>query len=362
MIRSEITTNGSKKRVYDALMGMLRQAILSGDLAPGVALASEHELAQKHGISRMSVRQALQNLEQDALILRKPGKGWFVRDPSGVERPVHECFVDIGLDIGLDNPWYGARIAAGIKSGSFPGSECRLVLLNPGEFDRLRSDWVDGAVLAGVEQLQECHRLFDLLEGKGITPVLFNRISERENVSYVSVNYRRESELAVRSLIAAGRRRIGVVTGSIGTADFCNAPRYRGYCDAMGQTVEEAAKSTYFVTDDSAALAGVTQFIREFNPDAIFVTYGFIAPLVLRAAINLNRQLPDELQILCFDDISHLAPVFPGSFQYVEMPLERMARDAAEFIAARAAGTAGRQPLKKMYQARLADMRDLRIH
>lgn len=309
----------------------------------------------------MSVRQALQCLEDEALIIRKPGKGRFVRDLSAESVHAANHFVNIGLDIGYDLPWYGARIAAGIKSGHFSDRDCRLVLLNPSEFERLHNDWVDGAVLAGVADIEECHRLSQLFYNKGITSVLFNRVSEREKVNYVAVNYRREAELAVKALLRAGHRRIGVVTGRILPADVCGNPRYRGYCDALGISVEEARQSTYFVTDDNAALAGITEFLREYRPDALFVTYGFIAPQALRAGLALNLRLPEDLQVLCFDDISHLAPVFPGSFQYVEMPLERMSREAAEYIAAQAAGRGDGACLKKLYQARLVDTSELRL-
>jgi GntR family transcriptional regulator len=59
---------------------------------PGQQLPSENELAAQLGISRPTLREALRNLEQEGLILRKHGVGTFVapgyeqRLESGLER------------------------------------------------------------------------------------------------------------------------------------------------------------------------------------------------------------------------------------------------------------------------------------
>jgi GntR family transcriptional regulator len=56
----------------------LRGQITRGVFAPRQRLDSESQLMQRYGVSRITVRQALQTLEQQGLIIKVAGKGSFV--------------------------------------------------------------------------------------------------------------------------------------------------------------------------------------------------------------------------------------------------------------------------------------------
>jgi GntR family transcriptional regulator len=68
--------------LYYQLQELLKEQIESGVWAPGEALPSEPELARRHGISRVVVRQALAILEDDRQIVRIKGRGTFVAQPK----------------------------------------------------------------------------------------------------------------------------------------------------------------------------------------------------------------------------------------------------------------------------------------
>jgi GntR family transcriptional regulator len=71
--------DGSKaRRVYL----LLRDEILGGHLAPGDSLPGELKLAEMHGVSRVTIRRALDGLESDGLIERRAGSGTSVRAPG----------------------------------------------------------------------------------------------------------------------------------------------------------------------------------------------------------------------------------------------------------------------------------------
>ncbi|MFP6890523.1 MAG: GntR family transcriptional regulator, partial [Nitrospinota bacterium] len=59
---------------------LLRRQIELGDLAPGMKLPKELELAEMFGVSRVPVRQALSMLVSDGLLKRSRGHGTFVTD------------------------------------------------------------------------------------------------------------------------------------------------------------------------------------------------------------------------------------------------------------------------------------------
>ena len=62
------------------LSSRIRQRIESGDLSIDEKLPSENELAEKFDVSRVTVRRALQTLENEDLIYRCQGLGSFVKD------------------------------------------------------------------------------------------------------------------------------------------------------------------------------------------------------------------------------------------------------------------------------------------
>jgi DNA-binding GntR family transcriptional regulator len=65
-------------RLVDIAMASLRQAIIVGELAPGQRLV-ESSLAAKLKISRGPLREALQFLEQEGLVVTLPRRGRFVQ-------------------------------------------------------------------------------------------------------------------------------------------------------------------------------------------------------------------------------------------------------------------------------------------
>jgi GntR family transcriptional regulator len=66
---------------------LLKERIISGALPPGEKLPSEPSLAASHGLSRVTIRRALDGLSREGLITRQPGSGTFVMQP-GSPKPV----------------------------------------------------------------------------------------------------------------------------------------------------------------------------------------------------------------------------------------------------------------------------------
>jgi GntR family transcriptional regulator len=94
---------------YARIIDQIEQAIAAGDLAPGDRLPPERALAEEHGVSRMTVRQALQALESRGLLRRAIGRN----GGSFVERPKVER--DLGTFSGLSEQLARQGVAAGAR-------------------------------------------------------------------------------------------------------------------------------------------------------------------------------------------------------------------------------------------------------
>src|SRR5574341_1376754 len=68
--------------LYRQIKDHLDEMILAGGALPGSRLPSEKELQDQLGVSRITVRQAMQQLEAEGKVVRVPGKGTFVLAPK----------------------------------------------------------------------------------------------------------------------------------------------------------------------------------------------------------------------------------------------------------------------------------------
>lgn len=69
---------GASTPLYLQLKDAVASDIRAGDLKPGDRVGSESELERRHGVSRITVRQALKALVQEGALYRVPGKGTYV--------------------------------------------------------------------------------------------------------------------------------------------------------------------------------------------------------------------------------------------------------------------------------------------
>ena len=65
---------------YRIIKTAILDAIESGEMKPGSQVPSENQLAQQHGVSRMTARRALSEMVDEGILMRSQGIGTFVSD------------------------------------------------------------------------------------------------------------------------------------------------------------------------------------------------------------------------------------------------------------------------------------------
>jgi len=84
-------------RLYEQIVQQIEESIVKGDLKPGDQLPAERDLAQRFGVSRTAVREAVKALREKGLVEAYSGRGTFITD--GTTQAVRQS-LDLMVKIG----------------------------------------------------------------------------------------------------------------------------------------------------------------------------------------------------------------------------------------------------------------------
>ena len=86
----------SEEPLHSQISRQIREEILGGQLVTGASLASIRALARNNKVSVITVQRAYEDLEREALVVSRRGKGFFVNAISDVEKQemARERFLD----------------------------------------------------------------------------------------------------------------------------------------------------------------------------------------------------------------------------------------------------------------------------
>lgn len=71
--------------MYSQIREIIRRRVLDGSYAPHSQVPSESQMMEAFGVSRITVRQALADLQKEGLIFKVAGKGSFVAKPKAFQ-------------------------------------------------------------------------------------------------------------------------------------------------------------------------------------------------------------------------------------------------------------------------------------
>lgn len=123
---------------YNAAARHIEQQIRDGDLAAGTRILGERELAKVIGVSRVTLRRALNELKDRGILVSDEAKGWFVAPPTVSEQNVLRSFTEVAAARGLG---CGSRvIRKAVRPASFEETEILQLMAGAEVFclDRVR--------------------------------------------------------------------------------------------------------------------------------------------------------------------------------------------------------------------------------
>jgi GntR family transcriptional regulator, arabinose operon transcriptional repressor len=304
-------TDSAVKRVplRTQVIELLRKEVTR--TAPGTRLDTEPQLAQRLGVSLLTVREALGALAHEGMILRQQGRGTFVADRSLIP-PVSQVAAVIAVYVEIDigharaSPYF-VQVAQHLRA-ALAASETP---------NRL---YVGFTPPHGAEPAEPtCREFLDDVQRGAISAVCFigcpswpHLMAELKTRGIVlmsdhhpeAVIVAPDSEgrvgTAVNHLVANGRRRLACLSHER-TPQGRDANRFREILAARGLTVEDRHIMTG--RDPLDPTAGAEQ-IRALwsvpgpHPDGLFIDDDFLVPSAARALAELGIAIPDELRVV----------------------------------------------------------------
>jgi LacI family transcriptional regulator, galactose operon repressor len=192
-----------------------------------------------------------------------------------------------------------------------------LILCNTDEDETKQGDYlnvllqkrVDGFVFVPARSTPESVRL---IQAQNVPVVVLDRRIPEIEVDVVRSDSEGGAYELVKHLLRLGHRRIAALAGpeTISTS----SERVAGYRRAMAETDQSAGAELVFYGDFNQesgycmaqqALAAVPQ------PTAFFAANNFIAIGAFRAVRETGLRVPDDVALVCFDDVPHWLLIDP---------------------------------------------------
>jgi GntR family transcriptional regulator, arabinose operon transcriptional repressor len=311
-----LLNKGTSVALYRQLADALKQQFRDSELPDGARIPTEFDLAEKYGVSRGTVRQALRLLEEDGLIERVPGVGTFLRGEVPDAR--QENTRRIGIIVPFIEDEYRIDILVGVESvAKYRGYQVVFHYSNENldeekaDIERMLNAQVAGFIIFPVSNVVSDDAILDLYKMK-IPFVLVDRYFPDLDCDYVVSDNREGGYRAVEHLILAGHHEIGFIYHP--QADFRTTSvfdRYLGYRKALEVyhidfqedwqvTIEDSLAGT---KDEDSLLPYIAYLQLEQRPRAFFTVNDITAISLLAAAARLGIKVPDDLAVVGFDNL-----------------------------------------------------------
>lgn len=342
-ITSPLPARGSA----EALRHQLIEHLLRTSPAVGERFLSDHELARIAGLSRPTVRRALDELHRQGWIERRQGLGTFIGPRAGMSThlrdrvsPSSRAGVRLALlihqlgDLGHD--WYAAGVLSGIdEAADEAGVSIELLGDRDGDVKSISRRLLQTRphVLAftappprNVMLIGEARRLDIRCIGTGAFLAALG-------IPSVCEDGRAGAAAAVNHLIERGHRSIALVLAQYPTPWVFQ--RRDGYFDGLTAVgIEPDERMVLWLSGDDDERTQAEEFRRFLDrrhPTAVLFGRGGLARALSPLISSGQLRVPQDLSIVTFDQRPDL-PSWLGGVQptTIELPLRAMGRRLAE--------------------------------
>jgi DNA-binding LacI/PurR family transcriptional regulator len=307
---------------YRLIYEDLYSAIKAGSLKPGDRLPSETELGERYNTSRITVAKAVNELQLQSLVSRRPGSGTHVLAPAISSGHVFGLLIpDLGRTDIFEPICHGMLQSPLSKAhsllwGHFTGDAAQQEKEAEHLCQKYVAQKVSGVFFAPLEFTPERDlvnkRIVSALDRAGIQVVLLDRCyapyPTRSKYDLVGIDNRRAGFLITQHLLLHGVKRLAFVAKPMPSSTVL--ARIAGYREALlanGNNLQQ----DLVCRGDPEDPKFIQKMLKERKPDAIVCANDFTAARVMSGLANHGVRVPEEIRIVGFDDVKYagLLPV-----------------------------------------------------
>lgn len=303
--------------LYKEIYNDLKKSIENSVYPVATQLPTDSQLTEKYGVSKITIKKAMDLLKKDNLISRKPRKGTFVisRSTSGTQESTQNKIVTIGVIITDFNEYFGNELLKSMIDHNHETINC-IIKISKGDSEKeetlinqLISQGVDGLVLIPASSDYFSSKLLELISSN-FPLVLVDRMMDQIPACNVSIDNKSAAYDLTKHLIDSGHRQIGIITANKKLST--NEDRVEGFINAHLKYNLSINQSQ--LLDNMQSMAPESnrkpeedvKIIKDFlinNPNltALFAGEYAIALLIKQAIEEMGYSIADDYSIACFD-------------------------------------------------------------
>lgn len=342
--------------LYKKVIRYVTDLIKQHSLEPNYKLPSEKQLEMKLGVSNITVKNALNKLEADGLVVRYQGKGTFINTmltQPELEMPIYNIMICL---VAL-NSHFIREILLGISD------MCRAKSMNFYCFQSFNSLKQETKLIKNLETLDYDGMIIYPSDGNyynkdliklcmdNYPTVILDREVQGINVSFVTSNHYKLTFDAVTGLIDAGYKKIAIILPISQNISTTN-DRYRGYVDAHIQKglkiYKEYILDRYITSDQNDFVKSITYpldgdeidkwaaeyvtFLEEKpEVDAVITINGISFLSMIKAVKSIKQTTGRTVKILTYDnDFDDISPLLDVPFESIRQNGYEIGKAAAE--------------------------------
>ena len=322
-----------------SLAQTIRESIAAGAYRPGASLPSEREYQDRFGLSRTTVRRAIQTLVDEGRVVRRAGSGTFVAGtgaPRGVafedaptmsliiptfSNPLYTEMID-GVE--QEARRYGLRLLTSQTGYSVEGESLQLAAM-------AEDETIKGAIVVpSTVERATAGALSFVRAGKPL--IYLGRWPDGIAADGVTANYLTAARVAVEHLIGLGHRDIAYVEGAPHLPGFSLLDGYQAALRTARLPQRRDLVRILDLASEEAGKAAVEAMVAEGVAfTAVFARNDVTAVGVVQALRAAGLRIPGDVSVASVND-SLLARSMSPALSSVNIFSEVLGRQAFRLL------------------------------